>query len=127
MNSQTSWQLSSRLHQSHHCGLVGRQIATPCSPSPELIYGCPKLTPAQVVAAGIASQCPAAVRPHVCARGFALNGAQGPFFNATITGSTKTTVTISGPAGFKGKVAMVRYGWDDMSSLFYGTQIAVCE
>jgi hypothetical protein len=43
--------------------------------------------------------------------GFALNSAQGPFFNATITGSTKTTVTIAGAAGFEGKVAMVRYGW----------------
>jgi hypothetical protein len=59
--------------------------------------------------------------------GFALNSAQGPFFNATITGSTKTTVTIAGAAGFEGKVAMVRYGWDDMPSLFYDTQIAVCE
>ena len=62
-----------------------------------------------------------------CEAGFALNGAAGPFVNATITGSTKTTVTIAAPAGFEGKVAMVRYGWDDMPSLFYGTQIAVCE
>eukprot|EP01046_Picozoa_sp_COSAG06_P061127 COSAG06_NODE_13277_length_1274_cov_2.793191_3_plen_89_part_01 len=56
-----------------------------------------------------------------------MNSAQGPFFNASITSSTKTTVTIAGAAGFEGKVAMVRYGWDDMPSLFYDTQIAVCE
>ena len=62
-----------------------------------------------------------------CEAGFALNSAAGPFVNATITGSTKTTVTIAAPAGFEGKVVMVRYGWDDMPSLFYGTQIAVCE
>jgi hypothetical protein len=50
-----------------------------------------------------------------------------PFFSANVTTSTKTTVTIEGPTHLGGAVLMVRYGFDDMASLFYGTQIAVCE
>ena len=60
-----------------------------------------------------------------CQGGLASNGANGPFFSANITASTATTVTIVGPEHLGGAVVMVRYGFDDMPSLFYGTQIAV--
>jgi hypothetical protein len=51
----------------------------------------------------------------------------GPFFAADIVADTATTVTIESRVASKGPIAMVRYAYDDMPSLFYGTQIAVCE
>eukprot|EP01052_Picozoa_sp_SAG31_P038035 SAG31_NODE_5006_length_2806_cov_2.510898_1_plen_203_part_00 len=62
-----------------------------------------------------------------CGDGLASNSAVGPFFSANVTSSTDTTVTIEGPGHSSGPVQMVRYGFDDMPSIFYGTQIAVCE
>ena len=55
------------------------------------------------------------------------NSTTGPFFAADIVAHTATTVTIESSVAPNGPIAMVRYAYDDMPSLFYDTQIAVCE
>jgi hypothetical protein len=56
-----------------------------------------------------------------------ISNTTGPFFAADIVSHTSTTITIESSVASKGPIAMVRYAYDDMPSLFYGTQIAVCE